>query len=91
MLRITENLENNTAVRVRLDGTISQEAAHELAALCARHQSAGKQTIIVDMAGVSFMSHEAAQNLASMRTESLRLINCSPFIATLLDNAKNSD
>jgi anti-anti-sigma regulatory factor len=90
MLRITEHLEDGTAVRLRLDGTISQEAFHEVAELCARHQTTDR-AVIVDMAGVNFMSHETARKLARMRTESLRIINCSPFIATLLDTAKNSD
>lgn len=91
MLRITENLENSTIVRLRLDGTISQETFDELAEVCARHQKTGERTVFVDMAGVNFMSHDAAQKLARMRTESLRVINCSPFIAAVLDTAKKMD
>jgi hypothetical protein len=92
MLRITENLEDEKAVRLRLDGTISQESFEDLANLCARYQTdAADRIIIVDMGGVSFMSHEAARKFAFLGTESLRMINCSPFIATLLDTAKNSD
>jgi anti-anti-sigma regulatory factor len=90
MLRITEK-QDGTAVRLRLDGTISPENFDELANVCARHQSTTDRTVIVDMAGVHFMSHEAARKLALLRNESLRIINCSPFIATLLDVAKNSD
>jgi hypothetical protein len=37
------------------------------------------------------MSHDAAQKLVRMRTESLRVINCSPFIAAVLDTAKKVD
>jgi len=88
MLRITENLENNTIVRLRLDGTVSQETFDELAEVCARHQETGARTILVDMTGVNFMSHDAAQKIARIRTESLRVINCSPFIAAVLDTAK---
>lgn len=91
MLRITEDLENDAAVRVRLDGTISEEASEELAKLFARHQSTGKRTVIADMAGVNFMSNVAARKLARMPSESLRIINCSPFIAALLDSAKTMD
>jgi hypothetical protein len=43
------------------------------------------------MTGVNFMSHDAAQKLVRMRTESLRVINCSPFIAAVLDTAKKVD
>ena len=91
MLKITENLENDKAVRLRLDGTVSSDSFHELAQICARHQLNGGQTVIVDMAGVSFMNDEAARKLSQMRADSLRVINCSPFIATLLDAAKRMD
>ena len=91
MLRITENLENGTALRLRLDGTVSAEAFEELAALCARHRLDGRRLIIVDMAGVNFMNHDAARKLAGLRGDALRIINCSPFIAALLDAAKNTD
>lgn len=91
MLRITENLESDTAIRLRLDGTVSAESFDELSRLCVQHQGRGSQTIIVDMAGVNFMQHEAAQKLAQLRTESVRVINCSPFIAALLDAAKGLD
>ena|SRR5688572_10981217 len=89
MLRITEYLENDKAIRLRLDGTLSSQSFDGVAQLCARHQSHAGQTIIVDMAGVNFMHDEAARKLARLRTESVRVINCSPFIAALLDTAKN--
>jgi len=91
MLRITENLEKDKAMRLRLDGTVSIESFNELAELCARHQFNGGQTVIVDMAGVNFMHDDAARKLARLRTKSVRVINCSPFIAALLDAAKNLD
>src|SRR5687768_9178598 len=89
MLRITEYLENDKAIRLRLDGTLSSESFDGVAQLCARHQSHAGQTVIVDMAGVNFMHDAAARKLARLRTESVRVINCSPFIAALLDTAKN--
>jgi hypothetical protein len=89
MLRITENQESGTAVRLRLDGTISSESLADLAALCANHRVNGRM-VIIDMAGVNFMAHEAACDLASLRGNHLRIINCSPFIAALLDAAKKT-
>ncbi|MGH7853830.1 MAG: STAS domain-containing protein [Candidatus Binatia bacterium] len=91
MLRITENLENNKVVRLRLDGTLSSDSFNELAQLCAQQQLNGGQTVIVDMAGVNFMHGDAARKLAQLRTESVRVINCSPFVAALLDAAKSLD
>lgn len=91
MLRITENFENGDTVRLRLDGTLSLATFDELAELCDRHQQRDRVTITIDMEGVNFMHHEAAGLLASMRGESLRIINCSPFIATLLDTVERKD
>jgi len=91
MLRITETLENSETVRLRLDGTISLETFHELEAICGRHRENHGTTIIVDMTGVSFMSDAAAKELARLRCDSLRVINCSPFTAALLNVAEHSD
>jgi len=88
MLRITENIESDRAVRLRLDGTVSAESFEELVRICARYQSNKTQILILDLGGVSFMHDEAARSLARLRAESVRVINCSPFIAALLDSAK---
>jgi anti-anti-sigma regulatory factor len=89
MLRITETFDNRF-IRLRLDGSVSSEAADDLRKLCANYQASGSGTLVIDMDGVSFMSSEAARKLAGMRTDSLRLINCSPFIMTLLNTATAS-
>jgi hypothetical protein len=47
--------------------------------------------IILDMAGVSFMNDESAGKLARIKGETLRIINCSPFIAALLDTVERTD
>ena len=90
-MRITENFENGDTVRLRLDGTLSLATFDELAELCDRHQLSDRVTIIIDMEGVNFMHDDAAGRLARMRGESLRVINCSPFIATLLDTVERKD
>ena len=91
MLRITEKVEDGCIVRLRLDGTIAAESAENLWELCAQYQSGNARTLLIDMAGVNFMSAEVARKLARMRTDSLRIINCSPFIATLLDATTDPD
>jgi anti-anti-sigma regulatory factor len=91
MLRITEKVEDGRIVRLRLDGTIAAENAEDLWELCSRHQSTYGRTLLIDMAGVNFMSPEAARKLARLRTDSLRVVNCSPFIATLLNTTTDSD
>lgn len=85
MLRITENFENGRTVRLRLDGTLANEGFDELAnALSALRDGIG-QAIIVDMGGVEFMNDQTARELMKLCGDDLTIINCSPFIATLLE------
>ena len=91
MLRITENAENGKTVRLRLDGTVNSVSYAELEAACSRHQKSAGKVILVDMAGVVFMNNEMASKLAGLRSEQLRIINCSPFIETLLNTVEQSD
>jgi anti-anti-sigma regulatory factor len=88
MLRITENTESRKTVRLRLDGTVNSASYTELEAACSRHQDAPGKIILVDMAGVVFMNNEVASKLAGLRSEQLRIINCSPFIETLLSTVE---
>ncbi len=85
MLRITENLENGKIVRLRLDGAVTTDTFAELNEEIAQHRGGTGRTVILDMAGVEYMNDYAANALVKLRADDLRLINCSPFIATLLD------
>jgi hypothetical protein len=89
MLRITENFENGKTVRLRLDGTLANEGFDELANAVATHRDGVRRTIIVDMGGVEFMNNQAARKLIRLRRDNLTIINCSPFIATLLETIGN--
>ena len=66
MLRITENFENGHEVRLRLDGSLTTESYAELDKVFSRYHQ-GKQMIILDMAGVSFMNDESAAKLARIQ------------------------
>ena len=84
MLRITENLENGKTVRLRLDGTLNALSLPELEEICSRHQTEDTKVILLDLAGVIFMTDEMAKKLVELRSDRLRIINCSPFIEMLL-------
>ena len=84
MLRITENFENGKTIRLRLDGTVDTASFTDLDVVCSRHKSGDGKVILLDLAGVVFMNDEAARKLAELLSERLRIINCSPFIETLL-------
>ncbi len=91
MLKITENFENGKTVRLRLDGTLSNETFDELTHAFSLHRDGVGRTIIVDMAGVEYMNDQVARELVNMRSEHLRIINCSPFIETLLETIAKGD
>ena len=91
MLKISENFETGNTVRLRLDGTLSKDAFGELADAYTVHRDNVSRTVILDMAGVEFMNDQAARGLINMRNERLRIINCSPFIATLLETIAKED
>jgi anti-anti-sigma regulatory factor len=86
MLRITENFEDDNTVRLRLDGSISDTSFAEVEEAFTRHAGNSRRGIVVlDMAGVVFMNNDAAKKMVQLRNEHVRIINCSPFIETLLD------
>ena len=85
MLRITQITEDQKNVRLRLDGVIADEGLNELRDTCSTIRNGGGPTLIIDMTGVDFMSNQAAQELAGICSARVRIINCSPFIDTLLN------
>ena len=84
MLRITETFENDSTIRLRLDGTLSDISCVEVQQACTRCYSNSRQIILLDMAGVVFMNNHAATKIVELKNDRLRIINCSPFIETLL-------
>jgi anti-anti-sigma regulatory factor len=91
MLRITERRGNDQTFRLRLDGTISTDSISDLEMILAIRQPSNDHKYILDMGGVGFMNEAAARKLAVMRGETLQIINCSPFIAALLDTVGRTD
>ena len=91
MLKITENFADRKTVRLRLDGTISSDTFSELTQAFSHFHDDAKRIVILDMAGVEYMNDEAARELAKRRGDRLRIINCSPFIATLLETISNRE
>lgn len=88
MLRITEQSENKTTLRLRLDGKIDLESYAQLEAIWSRTSEPKTTTLILDMTGVIFMSDDTARKLTNLRGDSFHIVNCSPFIEMLLGNIK---
>jgi anti-anti-sigma regulatory factor len=91
MLRITEQDRNEAVIRLRLDGSITDASFSELECAIAAHDPATGKTTIIDMGGVDFMSGEAARRIVQFSSERVRIINCSPFIITLLQSFQDKE
>src|SRR5215470_6594732 len=91
MLRITETFDNDNTIRLRLDGTISDMSFTEVQEAFARHDGNSRQIILLDMAGVVFMNNHAATKIVRLRGDRVRIINCSPFIETLLRTVEDEN
>ena len=88
MLKITEHFENAKTVRLRLDGTLNALSLHEVEEICSRHQGENGKVTLLDLAGVVFMNDESAKRLVELRSDRLKIINCSPFIEMLLQTVE---
>jgi anti-anti-sigma regulatory factor len=91
MLRISESFENYDTLRLRLEGTLLPESYEAFAEIFATQQRAGRKTIIVDLTGITFMNDDSARKIAALQSEQVRVINCSPFIETLLSTLQIHD
>jgi anti-anti-sigma regulatory factor len=88
MLKITEHFENAKTVRLRLAGTLNALSLHEVEEICSRHQGENGKVTLLDLAGVVFMNNESAKRLVELRSDRLKIINCSPFIEMLLQTVE---
>ena len=91
MLKITETVESQNTVRLRLDGTLSSDAFSELTEAYRAHRDSIGRTVILDLGGVEYMNDRVAVSLINLTNERLRIINCSPFIATLLETIAKAE
>jgi anti-anti-sigma regulatory factor len=90
MLRITENSADPMAVRLKLEGILSSETYVELEEILSRHNN-GIKTIVLDMQGVTYLHENAARKVARMPGDRVRVVNCSPFIETLLETVARQE
>jgi anti-anti-sigma regulatory factor len=84
MLRITRTDEQGNVIRLRIDGTVDADSFGHIEASYSAGTASGEYLLLLDMSGVDFMTEAAARKLAVLRSERLRIVNCSPFVETLL-------
>ncbi len=86
MLRITETSQDEKRVTLRLDGKVVGTRVSELEELCLHYRDEKNKTIVLDFGGVSFIDSNGVKMLEKIKDERVKIINCSPFIRSLLCN-----
>ena len=86
MLRITEISKNDKAMTLRLEGKLVGTLIPELERMCLYHRDEKNKTVVLDFSGVTFVDKKGVRMLESIQDESVRIINCCPFVQSLLSN-----
>jgi anti-anti-sigma regulatory factor len=84
LFRITEISQDDKTVTLRLEGRVVGSSASELETLCLHHRNDKNRTVVLDFARVSFIDDNTVRILKGIKDEGVKMINCSPFIGSLL-------
>ena len=91
MLRITEFIEDDNTVTLRLDGRLVDSSISELENLSVLHSVQHKKTVQLDFSGVTFIDDSSIKKLEKLKNEGIKIINYNPFVKILLLNLLNND
>ena len=86
MFKITVASEDDKTVTLRLDGRVIGECVSELKELCQLYKNVKHKRLSLDFSGVTFIDDEVVRALEKIKDDRTKIINCSLFIETLLDN-----
>lgn len=87
MLMIKEMKKNKGAVTLKLDGRIEGLYMPDLERICERYRRMKNSTILLDFTGVTYIDDDGLESLMRIRDDRVEIVNCSPFIRALLNNA----
>jgi anti-anti-sigma regulatory factor len=86
MLMISKIKHDNKNITLKLDGKIEGLYLHELEEACKRHLDGAANTITLDFSGVTFIDDGGLEALSKLNDGRLKIVKCSPFIRTLLND-----
>jgi anti-anti-sigma regulatory factor len=86
MLRITEVSKDDEAITLRLEGKLVGTWIPELEKICLHHRDEKNRSMVLDFSGVTFIDKKGVRMLESIKDERVEIINCAPFIGSLLCN-----
>lgn len=89
MFKITKTEEDERTVNLRIDGKLVEDWQSEFERLYLRI-GRGRR-IILDLSGVSFIDDSGIDFIEKMKDERIDIVNCSPFIESLLGDLVNRD
>lgn len=84
MLRITEILDDDGTVQLRLDGRVDESMVSELEQSVVEQRNKRGKAITLDFSGVAFIDDVGVKLLKRMKHKKLKIVNCSLFIKTLI-------
>jgi len=82
MLRVSRTIEHDT-VTLLLEGKLLAPWVDEVRTLVDHRQSNRPRRL--NLGAVDFVDRDGAQLLAALRREGIELVNCTPFVASLID------
>jgi len=89
MLRITKTFEDDQTVILRLDGKVVDTTLSDLESLCLQYRNKENKTVMLDFAGVTFISHGGLRMLERIRDERIKMANGSVFVEALISGLKD--
>lgn len=89
MFKITKTEEDERTINLRIDGKLVEDWQSEFERLYLRIRKGRR--IILDLSGVSFIDDSGIDFIEKIKDERIDIVNCSPFIESLLGNLANRD
>lgn len=89
MLRITKTFEDESTVILRLDGSLDSSTIAELEEEYEVYKQNPKKILLLDLGGITFVSHNGLKLLQKLKNAQVKLGNGSLFIETLLSDLKD--
>jgi anti-anti-sigma regulatory factor len=91
MFKITKTKEHDNTINLRMDGKLVEEWLSEFETLYLKIRSEDYKRIIIDLSGVSFIDDNGIDFIQKIKDVRIDIINCSPFIESLLGDLVNRD
>jgi anti-anti-sigma regulatory factor len=91
MLKITKTKDHDNTINLRMDGKLVEEWISEFEKLYFKIKNEDYNRIIIDLAGVSFIDDIGIDFIEKIKDEKIDIINCSPFIESLLGDLVKRD